>query len=291
MVLPFAFALVLIGAGIAWSGAVRHDVRLQRRTMRPSMLERLDAYLEAHDVPLSGAEFLRTGLIVGMVLAVLLTVLLGPTILTFVAVPLGVLAYWSYLGAQAEKFELEYLQALVAMVSSLQRAYAASPNLRAALMEIIPYIPAVVQEDLKQIVAAINTGTPLQEALEAWVERRRGNPYVGQIVEALTLRESHGGSLKAVLDGLDELMRGLLDIRREIEAKQSAPRTEGLIVALAPFFFLIGVKLMADYEGGFYHTLAGQAVLAAVLVLSSASWWLSRRIAASGMRITAWEVE
>ena len=290
MVLPIALTLALVGAGLAWSGAVRQEVRLRRSALRRSPLERLDAYLEAHDVPLSGAEFLRTGAILGVVLAVVLTVLLGPTILTFVAVPLGVVAYWSYLIARAERFEEEYLQALVEMVGSLQLAYAVNPNLRAALKEIVSYVPKIVRGDLKRVVAAINTGTPLSEALEAWQERRRGNPYVGQLVESLTLREVHGGSLRAVLEGLDDLMRGLLDIQREIKAKQSSPRTEGLIVALAPFGFLLGIViLMAEYEGGFYRTLAGQVVLAVALLLSGASYWLSQRIAQMGMQITAWE--
>ena len=289
MALPIALTLALVGVALAWSGAVRHEVRLRRSALRRSPLERLDAYLEAHDVPLSGAEFLRTGVILGVVLAVLTVLFLGPTILTFVAVPLGVVAYWSYLMARAERFEEEYLQALVEMVGSLQRAYAANPNLQQALREIVPYVPKVVRGDLERVVAAINTGTPLSEALEAWQERRRGNPYVAQIVEALVLRESHGGSLRAVLEGLDGLMRGLLDIQREVKAKQSAPRTEGLIVALAPFVFLLGVKLMADYEGGFYHTGMGQVVLAAALLLSGASYWLSQRIAKSGMRLVAWE--
>ncbi len=129
-----------------------------------------------------------------------------------------------------------------------------------------------VRGDFLQVVTALQTGTSISDAVYQVAERRR-NPYFDMLAEALAVREQQGGKLKGVLQGLQSLMHGVIQIQNEVRARQTQPKLEGTIVAVAPFGFLVLLKLvMGQYEGGFYGTLEGQLVLAVAVVFSGLAY-------------------
>jgi len=87
---------------------------------------------------------------------------------------------------------------------------------------------------------------------------------------------------------LQSLMHGVIQIQNEIRARQTQPQLEGAIVAVAPFGFLILLKVgMAQYEGGFYATLEGQLVLAVAIIFSGLAYLLAQKIARAGLDLEA----
>lgn len=280
-------ALAAAGVLLAWLGAtLRPYVRVVPADRR-GLLARIDARLQAADVPLSAREFLFTGLIMGAVLAGGTLAVLGPTVLSGVVLLIGPVVYWQIWTARQERYRREYVLALDKAIETLLRAYSANPNLNAALQEATPFMLEPVRSDFVQVVTALQTGTSISDAIYQVAERRR-NPYFDMLAEALAVREQQGGKLKVVLQGLQSLMHGVIQIQNEIRARQTQPKLEGAIVAVAPFGFLILLKVvMGQYEGGFYATLEGQMVLAVAIVFSGVAYLLSQKIAKAGLDLEA----
>ncbi len=278
-------ALAAAGVLLAWLGATtRAYVRVVPADQR-GLVARLDARLHAADVPLTAREFLLTGLGLGAALAGGTLVVLGPTVLTAVVCLLGPVLYWQVWAAKQERYQRAYIQTLDKAIETLLRAYSANPNLHAALQEATPFMLEPVRSDFVQVVTALQTGTSISEAIYQVAERRR-NPYFDMLAEALAVREQQGGQLKSVLQGLQSLMHGIIQIQNEIRARQTQPKLEGAIVAAAPFGFLVLLKVvMRQYEGGFYATLEGQLVLAVAIVFSGIAYLLAQKIAKAGLEL------
>jgi Flp pilus assembly protein TadB len=279
----------LAGAGVllAWIGATtRAFVRVVPADRR-GLVAKLDARLQAAEVPLTAREFLLTGLGIGLALAGGALVILGPTVLSGVVLLIGPVAYWQVWAAKQERFRRDYVVALDKAIETLLRSYSANPNLNAALHEATPFMLEPVRSDFVQVVTALQTGTSISDAVYQVAERRR-NPYFDMLAEALAVREQQGGKLKTVLQGLQSLMHGVIQIQNEVRARQTQPKLEGTIVAIAPFGFLILLKLvMGQYEGGFYATLEGQIVLGVAIVFSGVAYLLAQRIAKAGLDLEA----
>ncbi len=280
-------ALAAAGVLLAWIGATTRVFARVVPAHQRGALARLEAKLQAADVPLSAREFLLTGLAIGAGLSGGALVLLGPTVLSGVVLLIGPVVYWQVWMARQERFRRAYLAALSQSIETLLRAYSANPNLNAALQEATPFMLEPVRGDFVQVVTALQTGTAISDAVYQVAERRR-NPYFDMLAEALAVREQQGGKLKTVLEGLQSLMRGVMQIQNEIRARQTQPKLEGAIVAVAPFGFLALLKLvMSQYEGGFYRTLEGQIVLGVAIVFSGVAYLLSQKIAKAGLDLDA----
>lgn len=279
----------LAGAGVllAWIGATtRAFVRVVPADQR-GLLANFNARLQAADIPLTAREFLLTGLGIGAALAGGALVILGPTILAGVVIVVGPVIYWQVWQARQERFKREYVNTLSKAIETLMRSYSANPNLNAALQEATPYMLEPVRSDFVQVVTALQTGTTISDAIYQ-VAERRGNPYFDMLAEALAVREQQGGKLKTVLEGLQSLLRGMIQIQNEVRARQTQPKLEGTIVAIAPFAFLAVLKLvLREYEGGFYATLEGQIVLGVAIVFSGVAYLLSQKIAKAGLDLEA----
>jgi len=275
----------LAGAGVllAWIGATTRPFVRVAAPDQAGPLAQLERRLQAADIPLSAREFLLAGLATGLAPAGASLVVLGPTVLSGVVLLAGPVVYWQIWVAKRERYRRDYVAALDKAIETLLRSYSANPNLNAALQEATPYMLEPVRSDFVQVVTALQTGTSISDAVYQVAERRR-DPYFDMLAEALAVREQQGGQLKAVLQGLQGLMHGVIRIQNEVRARQTQPKLEGTIVAAAPFGFLVLLKLvMADYEGGFYATLEGQMVLAVAIVFSGAAYLLSQRIAKAGL--------
>ncbi len=283
----FWAALAAAGVWLAWLAATtRAYVRVAPVT-QSGLLARLDARLQAAEVPVTAREFLLTGLAIGAGLAGGALLVLGPTVLAAVVLLSGPVIYWQVWAAKLARYRRAYLLALDKAIETLLRAYTANPNLNAALQEATPYMLEPVRSDFVQVVTALQTGTSISDAVYQ-VAERRANPYFDMLAEALAVREQQGGKLKSVLQGLQSLMHGVIQIQNEIRARQTQPQLEGAIVAVAPFGFLILLKVgMAQYEGGFYATLEGQLVLAVAIIFSGLAYLLAQKIARAGLDLEA----
>ena len=293
MEMPLFLALIA-GAGVflAFSGMViPRSVRLARPGKERSPLGRLQARLDAAEMPVSAREF--ASVYVGVIIvSILLALVLAAPIFVLVGAILGPVLLWQRYEGQRDKFRQAYDDSLAEAVQLLREGFSATGVLRDALDHVVRNGPDPAAVDFREVWAGMSTGKSLAEAFAPVVERRN-NAYLRLVAEALTLKAAEGGSARDVLLGLETMIRDQVMLKREVLAKQSQARLESTIVSLAPWGFFLAIKLlpwMREYEGGFFSTLLGQLTLVGAAIFSMLSFFMSRRISLRGMSLEVEEV-
>jgi tight adherence protein B len=120
-----------------------------------------------------------------------------------------------------------------------------------------------VRDELACVVADIEVGVPLGEAIDVWAERSRSRD-VQLVAGALDLHRRSGGDLPAVLDQVAATIRERVAVGREVRALTAQARLSGWILGVLPigFFAFLWLTSRRDIEGA----LATPAGLASVLI-------------------------
>ena len=122
---------------------------------------------------------------------------------------------------------------------------------------------SAIAEELTRVVADIEVGVPLSEAIDAWAERSQ-SPDVQLVAGALDLHRRSGGDLPAVLDQVAATIRERVAVGREVRALTAQARLSGWILGVLPigFFGFLWLTSRHDIEGA----LGTPAGLASVLL-------------------------
>ena len=257
-------------------------VRLAQRQRTP--LGRLQARLDAAELPITAQEFGMLSLGGGLLATVMALFLQVPAlgIAGFVLTPL---LLWQQLAAKQQAFRQKYAESLAEVVSLLREGFSATGSLADAFQNAIRNGPDPAAADFRAVWERRQLGESLEQAF-APVQERRRNPYLNMVAEALTLKSQQGGNAGQVLLGLETMIREQVALLKEISAKQAQARLESVIVSLAPLGFFLLLKLlpwMRDYVSGFYTTMLGQIVVLVVVALSVTAYVLSQRLASRGL--------
>jgi len=120
-----------------------------------------------------------------------------------------------------------------------------------------------VRDDLARVVADIEVGVPLGEAIDSWAERSQSRD-VQLVAGALDLHRRSGGDLPAVLDQVAATIRERVAVGREVRALTAQARLSGWILGVLPigFFAFLWLTSRRDIEGA----LGTPAGLASVLL-------------------------
>ena len=90
--------------------------------------------------------------------------------------------------------------------------------------------------ELASLVDAIDTGTPITEALAGWADAH-GSEDARLIAGVLDLHRRSGGDLPSVLDGLTSTLRERRAAERDVRALTAQARLSGVILGLLPIGF------------------------------------------------------
>lgn len=290
---PAVLLALLAGAGtfLAFAGfAIPRQVRLARPT-GGGLMARLQARLDAAELPVSAREFLSVCGAVALVGA-LAAVLLGAPALALAGLVIGPALVWQRYESQRDRFRQDYDNSLAECVQLLREGFSATGSFRDAFDHAVRNGPDPAAADFREVWHAHATGADLEEAFAPVLARRR-NPFLRMVAEALTLKAQEGGNVGEVLLGLETMVREQVALRREIAAKQAQARLEATVVSLAPVGFFLAMKILPwirQYEGGFYRSLLGQIALTVALIFSMVAYFFSRRLAVRGLTMEVKEV-
>jgi tight adherence protein B len=285
---------MLAGAGVflAINGLTAPPrVRLSSPDPAKGPMGRLQARLDAAELPIGAGEFLSIALGLALVVAAV-AVFLGAPVLALAGVIVVPALLWQRLEARRDAARQAYNGSLGEAVQLLREGFSSTGALRDALDHVVRNGPDPAAADFREVWRSRATGMSLEESFAPIVERRR-NPFLRMVAEALTLKASQGGNVGKVLLGLETMIREQVILRREINAKQSQARMESVIISLAPIGFFLVMKIvpwMRDYEQGFYSTLLGQIALLVVIIFSMVAFFISQRIAVRGLTMEVKEV-
>jgi tight adherence protein B len=159
----------------------------------------------------------------------------------------------------ANRRDEQLADAIGALTAAVRSGMSVPQAIAYALREAGP----PVRDDLARVVAGIEVGVPLGEAIDAWAERSR-SPDVQLVAGALDLHRRSGGDLPAVLDQVAATIRERVAVGREVRALTAQARLSGWILGVLPvgFFAFLWLTSRRDIEGA----LGTPAGLASVLL-------------------------
>ncbi len=247
-----------------------------------SQFERWQMRLNQSGLRLKLWEFVVIGLLIGALFG---AVLLAAGFLTMglVMLPLGPIVYYRFLMHRRNKEMRAFREQLPDAIYDFVQFLAMKKDVALAVQEMAAKGPLAVRSEFHQADSLIRRKTPVAAALEA-VGQGRSEVFFRQFMDALAQHELNGGDLRTVLGRIARGQRSQLRLQDRIMAQQAGARFVGLVYGVAPFVFLLFMRLMGgDWYARFYQTPFGQ--VAQVLVLGSglATWWLTNKIARRGI--------
>lgn len=129
--------------------------------------------------------------------------------------------------------------------------------------------------DLRAVVARVETGSSLADALSAWRAERPGSDAAA-LAAALEVAHTVGGGVAGPLEALAAGLRDRIEGARELRAQSAQARLSAWVVALAPVGAL-GLSLLSDHRvvTALVGTAAGRAcVVAGVGLEALAAAWM-----------------
>jgi tight adherence protein B len=104
-----------------------------------------------------------------------------------------------------------------------------------------------LRSELGDLVDAIDTGTPITDALSDWADAQ-GSEDARLIAGVLDLHRRSGGDLPGVLDGLTSTLRERRAAHREVRALTAQARLSGVILGLLPIGFFAFLLITSRRE-------------------------------------------
>jgi tight adherence protein B len=161
--------------------------------------------------------------------------------------------------------------AIGALAAAVRSGASLAQAIRYAATEAAP----PVSDELGQIVADLDTGVALDDALAAWATRRRSTD-TDLLVGALELHRRSGGDLPAVLDQVAATIRDRVSIAREVRSLTAQARLSAWILGLLPigFFGFLWITSRHDIEGALSTPIGLVCVVLGLALEGGAFLWI-----------------
>jgi tight adherence protein B len=257
------------------SKVVSATVGSVRRLLGPSGEQRLAGQLDLAGVSSKPAEWVVLGCALSLVLAVLLTLLIGTPL---AGIPIGVLAGWlsmrlivSYrISRRRAAFADQLPDVLQLVAGALQSGFSLPQSLDAVVRENSQ--PAA--GEFSRALAETRIGAELEVAMNK-VADRMNSTDLRWTVMAIGIQRQVGGNLVEVLRNTVDTMRERAQVRRQVRALSAEGRLSAYILIALPLLMAAYMFLVrADYIRPLYTTAAGLTMLigSAVLIVVGSIW-------------------
>ena len=169
--------------------------------------------------------------------------------------------------------EERFADAVGALAAAVRSGASLTQAVRYAMTEAAP----PVRDDLTRIVAQLDTGIALEQALRSWPDLRP-SANVELVVGALELHRRSGGDLPAVLDQVVGAIRDRVSITREVRSLTAQARMSAWILGCLPvgFFAFLWLTSRRDIEGAMSTPVGIACVLAGLFLELGAFAWIRK---------------
>lgn len=237
----------------------------------------LERRLERADIPLRAGEYIAICGAVALMLAVVVGVIVGSPLASFIAIPLVALVAWFLPGRRANKrikqMQEQLPDALALMAASVEGGQTFQRSIDMYRRDAKPPLSA----ELDRVMAEVAVGSDLVVALENMAERS-GVEDLKWAVEAVRIQQSTGGRLAPILHTLADFMRTRQEVRREVQTLSAEGRMSGYVLFAIPIFLVVALEMKdPNYLQPMLHG-AGLIVLIGTAGLMGLGFWIVRRM-------------
>lgn len=230
--------------------ALRRQSTDVSKSLLPSVIRYLDARMNQAGIRMSAQRMLTIMASVTLLIGFLFPLLGGITgqvrsagavllIVLFaggIGIALPVLAI-NYLAARRLKLlEKQFPTALDVLVRGLRAGY----PITGALELVVSEMPDPLSSELGLVLAEMNYGYPLRDALVNLSERVQTQD-INMFVVSVSIQTETGGSLSEILDGLAKVIRDRAAMVLKVRALASEGKMTGALLTAMPIITFIGV--------------------------------------------------
>ncbi|MEV8015275.1 type II secretion system F family protein [Streptomyces sp. NPDC086554] len=166
----------------------------------------------------------------------------------------------------------ERMEALALWTEMLRDTLSAAAGLEQAVLASADIAPAALEPEMRQLAATVRSGTPLPSALRALAEDV-DDPLADVVVAALVMAaEQQASQLAPLLGELAESVREQVAMRQRVDAGRASVRTGVRVTVSVTLGMVVGLVVLNRPYLDPFNTLTGQAVLAVVGALFTASF-------------------
>jgi tight adherence protein B len=218
-------------------------------------------------------------LVVGIVAALLVSILVHVPFLPIVALIAGLATPTLYLMFQRSrrmaKFEEQFPEAL----DMLSRAMRAGHAFQTALGTTGDEMAAPVGEELKKVFDRQNFGLPLNDALLELAERI---PLVDVkfFITAVAIQRESGGNLAEILDNLAYVVRERFKVLRQVRTHTAHGRFTGFVLLALPAGLAVALSFIAPAQMHLLFTepMGHMMIVGAIVMQTIGFFWIRKVI-------------
>lgn len=160
------------------------------------------------------------------------------------------------------------------MVASL---YEATGDLIGSLDKAAECVDDPLRSELKRTVVEYRSGTPVREALLGLAERVPSRD-VRTFVEGMLEAERYGADAGAVISSIVQVIRDRMTLREDLKNEMKGQRlTVNILLMLLPLMLGLAFVMFPQSKGILTGTLAGKAIVAAIIPAEYFVWSMSVR--------------
>jgi tight adherence protein B len=220
----------------------------------------------------------KRAILVAMVLAAIVTVLSGSTLLGF----LPLVGWWyvlkSLMERGANKQREKFRQALPGYLQDLASAIRVGRSLVGALTVVAESADEPTKSELERAVTDEALGRPLDTSLEAVAARMEASD-LDQVAMIAALNRRSGSNVAEALDRVAEGARERQDLKREVKALTAQAKMSSWVLTALPGVLLLGLAVLSPmYAKPLFHTTMGNAALAAGAGMVFGGWKALKKI-------------
>lgn len=238
--------------------ALRRQTTDVSKSLLPALIKYLDVRMSQAGIRLSAQRMLSYMASVTLLIGFLFPLLGGITgqirsagavlLLVLFAGGLGIalpILYINYVAAKRlKKIEAQFPTALDVLVRGLRAGYPVS----GALELVVNEMPDPLASELGLVLAEMNYGYALRDALENFADRVQTQD-VNMFVVSVAIQTETGGSLADILDSLTRVIRDRAAMVLKVRALASEGKMTGTLLTAMPIITFVGVF---SSQPGFY---------------------------------------
>ena len=219
----------------------------------------LEKALAQAGLPVTPAQFIRFGLIIGLVSAASILSLVGSLIVA-VFVGLGsVVLYVRWLYDRREQLRMGYEEAIGRACEYMGVGAQADDTLEGAMKHSLELVDPILRDDVDEVINLLSQNASVTKSF-AGIQKKRQSQALDFLAETLIIWDKRGSklSLKDVLSPLRLIIQKNVSTQQKMDAELSGPKRTMIIVAIAPIIFVVLMRLSSPAYAQYYTTPQGE---------------------------------
>lgn len=234
--------------------------------------------LQSADIKMRPEEFSLIWLLIAVVPACLVVLFSGSSLIAIVLFVIGLILPLMLIKikqrARVKKFDSQLSDALIIACSCLKSGLSFSQSMETIAKDM----EAPISTEFAQVLAEMNMGASLEEALER-MNQRINSSYLSLTISAVLIQKQTGGNLSQILENISNSIKEKMKLKKELDSATASGKMTGILMGCMPIILMILFYIVnPSFMLPLFQTSTGRIFLAVAAGLEIACFFLIKKI-------------